>query len=126
MKKYFVYLLLLSNVYLFAQVKNVSFQSDQYISDLKINFNKDKQRFTFSQLQLYTDNDFSIYNKTTMLNDNFSFYNGQLEYKNSILIPANTLFNNKIDSFNPNGACDFTSALFTGLLNLTLGLFQSE
>lgn len=126
MKKYFIVVMLFSSIYLFAQVKTVSFQPSQYISDLKINFNKNKQRFTFSQLQLYTNNDFSVYNKATMLNDNFSVYNGHYEYKNSIMIPQNMVFNTKVDSFNPNGASDFGSALLTGFLNTALSLFDSK
>lgn len=61
-----------------------------------------------------------------MLNDNFSVYNEQFEYKNSVLIPQNLLFNSKIDSFNPNGASEFGSALLIGFLNLAEQLFRSE
>ena len=68
----------------------------------------------------------SVKRLATQLNDNFSYYNGKLEYKNSMIIPENLIYNNKMDSFNPNGVCDFKSAVLTGILNLTLSLFQSE
>jgi len=126
MKKYFVIALLLSNVYLFAQIKTVVIQPIQQPILLNVNLNTNKQFFTFNQLQFYTNNDFSIFNRTTMLNDNFSVYNGQFEYKNSVLIPQNLLFNSKIDSFNPNGATEFGSALLIGFLNLAEQLFRSE
>jgi len=126
MKKYFVIALLLSNAYLFAQMKTVVIQPIQQPIALNVNLNKNKQFFNFNQLQFYTNNDFSIFNRTTMLNDNFSVYNGQFEYKNSVLIPQNLLFNSKIDSFNPNGATEFGSALLIGFLNLAEQLFQSK
>jgi hypothetical protein len=126
MKKYFVIALLLSNVYLFSQIKTVVIQPIQQPIMLNVNLNTNKQFFTFNQLQFYTSNDFSIFNRTTMLNDNFSVYNGQFEYKNSVLIPQNLLFNSKIDSFNPNGSSEFGSALLIGFLNLAEQLFRSE
>jgi len=126
MKKYFVIALLLSNVYLFAQIKTVVIQPIQQPIMLNVNLNTNKKFFTFNQLQFYTNNDFSIFNQTTMLNDNFSVYNGQFEYRNSVLIPQNSLFNSKIDSFNPNGASEFGSALLIGFLNLAEQLFRPE
>ncbi|RBA29955.1 hypothetical protein [Flavobacterium tibetense] len=126
MKKYLVITLLFSNVYLFAQMKTVMQQTFQQPINLNVNFNNNKPTFVLNQLQFRTDYDFSIYNRTTQLNDNFSYYNGKLEYKNSIIIPENLIYNNKMDSFNPNGVSDFKGALLTGFLNLTLSLFQSE
>lgn len=118
--------MLFSNIYLFAQMKTVIAQTFQQPINLNVNFNKNKPSFVLNQLQFRTDYDFSIYNRTTQLNDNFSYYNGKLEYKNSMIIPENLIYNNKMDSFNPNGVCDFKSAVLTGILNLTLSLFQSE
>ena len=126
MKKYLVIILLFSNIYLFAQMKTVIAQTFQQPINLNVNFNKNKPSFVLNQLQFRTDYDFSIYNRTTQLNDNFSYYNGKLEYKNSMIIPENLIYNNKMDSFNPNGVSDFKSAVLTGILNLTLSLFQSE
>jgi hypothetical protein len=126
MKKYLVIILLFSNIYLFAQMKTVIAQTFQQPINLNVNFNINKPSFVLNQLQFRTDYDFSIYNRTTQLNDNFSYYNGKLEYKNSMIIPENLIYNNKMDSFNPNGVCDFKSAVLTGILNLTLSLFQSE
>ena len=126
MKKYLVIILLFLNIYLFAQMKTVIAQTFQQPINLNVNFNKNKPSFVLNQLQFRTDYDFSIYNRTTQLNDNFSYYNGKLEYKNSMIIPENLIYNNKMDSFNPNGVCDFKSAVLTGILNLTLSLFQSE
>jgi hypothetical protein len=126
MKKYLVITLLFSNVYLFAQMKTVMQQTFQQPINLNVNFNNNKPTFVLNQLQFRTDYDFSIYNRTTQLNDNFSYYNGKLEYKNSMIIPENLIYNNKMDSFNPNGVCDFKGAIFNGILNLAINLFQSE
>jgi hypothetical protein len=126
MKKYLVITLLFSNVYLFAQMKTVMQQTFQQPINLNVNFNNNKPTFVLNQLQFRTDYDFSIYNRTTQLNDNFSYYNGKLEYKNSMIIPENLIYNNKMDSFNPNGVSDFKGAIFNGILNLAINLFQSE
>ena len=126
MKIYLVIILLFSNIYLFAQMKTIITQTSQQSINLNVHFNKNKSTFVLNQLQFRTDYDFSIFNRTTQLNDNFSYYNGKLEYKSSMIIPENLIYNNKMDSFNPNGVCDFKSAVLTGILNLTLSLFQSE
>ena len=126
MKKYFIILLLLSNDYLFAQMKTDTIQPISQPIKIDVNLNSNKHFFTFNQLNFFTKNDFSIYNRTTMLNDNYSFYKGKFEYKSSILIPQNMVFNSKIDSFNPNGTDDFGSALLMGVLNLAGELFQSK
>lgn len=117
---------LLSTVCLFAQIKVDTIQPILQPVKFDINLNTNKHFFTFNQLSFYTKNDFSIYNRTTMMNDNFSVHNGQFEYKNSILIPENMVFNPKIDSFNPSGTDEFGSALLMGVLNLAEQLFQSK
>ena len=126
MKKYFIILLLLSNVCLFAQMKTDTIQPILQPIKIDVNLNTNKHFFTFNQLNFYTKNDFSVFNRTTMLNDNFSVYKGQFEYKNSIFIPENLLFNSKTDSFNPNGASDFNNALLIGVLNFAQSLFNAK
>ena len=126
MKKYFIILLLLSNVCLFAQMKTDTIQPILQPIKIDVNLNTNKHFFTFNQLNFYTKNDFSVFNRTTMMNDNFSFYLGQFEYKNSIFIPENLLFNSKTDSFNPNGASDFNNALLIGVLNFAQSLFNAK
>lgn len=126
MKKYFIILLLLSNVCLFSQIKTDTIQPILQPIKMDVNLNTNRYFISFNQLQFYTKYDFSIFNRTTMLNDNFSVYKGQFEYKNSFLIPENMLFNSKIDSFNPNGASEFDSAVLMGFLNLAAQLFRSK
>ena len=126
MKKYFIILLLLSNVCLFAQMKTDTIQPILQPITIDVNLNTNKHFFTFNQLNFYTKNDFSVFNRTTMMNDNFSVYKGQFEYKNSIFIPENLLFNSKTDSFNPNGASDFNNALLIGVLNFAQSLFNAK
>ncbi|UGS21374.1 hypothetical protein [Flavobacterium cyclinae] len=126
MKKYFILTFLILNMCLFAQTKTDSIQPILEPININVNLNSPKYIFGFNQLNFYTKNDFSVYNSMTKMNDNFSVYKGQYEYKNSILIPENMIFNSKIDSFNPNGVNDFGSALLTGVLNLTLSLFKTD
>ena len=126
MKKYFILTFLISNMCLFAQTKTDSIQPILEPININVNLNSPKYIFGFNQLNFYTKNDFSVYNSMTKMNDNFSVYKGQFEYKNSIFTPENTIYNSKIDSFNPNGVSDFGSALLTGVLNLTLSLFKTD
>lgn len=126
MKKYFILTFLISNMCLFAQTKTDSIQPILEPININVNLNSPKYIFGFNQLNFYTKNDFSVYNSMTKMNDNFSVYKGKYEYKNSILIPENMIYNSKIDSFNPNGINDFGSALLTGVLNLTLSLFKTD
>ena len=126
MKKYFVFLSLLYTVCLFSQTKLDTIQPILQPIRNDVNLNTNKHFFTFNQLKFYTKNDFSVFNRTTMMNDNFSVYKGHFEYKNSVLIPENMFFNSKIDSFNPNGVNDFGSALVMGVLNLAQDLFKSK
>ncbi len=126
MKKFFMILSLLSTFCLFSQTKADTIQPILQPIKIDVNLNSNKHFFTFNQLNFYTKNDFSIYNRTTMMNDNYSIYNGQFEYKNSILIPENMVFNSKIDSFNPSGTDEFGSAVLMGVLNLAEQLFQSK
>lgn len=126
MKKYFVFLSLLYTVCLFSQTKLDTIQPILKPIRIDVNLNTNKHFFTFNQLNFYTKNDFSVFNRTTMMNYNFSVYKGHYEYKNSILIPENMFFNSKIDSFNPNGVSDFNSALVMGVLNLAQDLFKSK
>ncbi len=126
MKKYFMFLSLLSTVCLFSQSKTDTIQPILQPIKFDVNLNTNKHFFTFNQLNFYTKNDFSVFNRTTMMNDNFSVYKGQFEYKNSIFIPENLLFNSKTDSFNPNGASDFNNALLIGVLNFAQSLFNAK
>jgi hypothetical protein len=117
---------LLSTFCLFSQTKVDTIQPILEPINIKANLNTRNYVFGFNQLNFYTKNDFSVYNRATMMNDNFSVYKGQYEYKNSIFIPENMIYNSKIDSFNPNGVNDFGSALLTGILNLTFDLFSTK
>ena len=126
MKKFFMILSLLSTFCLFSQTKADTIQPILEPININANLNTRNYVFGFNQLNFYTKSDFSIYNRATMMNDNFSVYKGQYEYKNSIFIPENMIYNSKIDSFNPNGVNDFGSALLTGILNLTFDLFSTK
>lgn len=129
MKKLFIASLLISNVCLFAQNTQgdiVTFQPKQYTSSIMKTFNFNTPTYTYTQLQFYNKNDFSIYNRTTMMNDNFSVYNNKIEYKNSSIIPENLIATVKMDSFNPNTTDSFEGALLTGALNLLASLFSSK
>lgn len=122
MKKLFISALLISSTYLFAQNNQVLLQSKQLNSSIILKNTK----LNFSQLQSYSKYDFSIFNKTSMLNDNFSVYKDKIEYKNSIIIPNNQIFNTKMDSFNPNASSSIETAVLSGTLNLFAGLFNHK
>ncbi len=122
MKKLFICALLISSTYLFAQNNQVLLQSKQLNSSILLK----NTNANFSQLKSYSKYDFSIFNRTSMLNDNFSVYNDKIEYKNSIIIPTNQAFSIKMDSFNPNASNSIETALLSGTLNLFTGLFNHK
>ena len=62
----------------------------------------------------------------TKMNDNFSVYKGKYEYKNSILIPENMIYNSKIDSFNPNGINDFLVVLVDWCFGFNTKFIQKQ
>ncbi len=61
-----------------------------------------KPKVSFNAISFYSKYDLSIYNPATGFNDNFTLYNGKAEFSNSQYIDHNGIFNNKLDSFNPN------------------------
>lgn len=129
MKKLLIVSLLISNICLFAQNAQediVTFQPSQYTSSIMKSFSFNKPTYAYTQLQFYNKNDFSIYNRTTMMNDNFTVYNNKIEYKNSSIIPENLIASVKMDSLNPNATDSFEGALLTGALNLLASLFNSK
>jgi hypothetical protein len=126
MKKLFIVALLISNVYLFAQSSQITLQPRHYTPTTLKNIKLNTPAFAFSQMKFYVKNDFSVYNRTTMFNDNFSVYNGKMEYKNSIIIPQNLISNAKMDSFNPNASDSFEGALLMGTINLLADLFNTK
>lgn len=79
---------------------------------------------TFKYKSPANDVNFTIYNPTTGLTDNYSLYNDEYKMSNSKSIPTNEWRgSSKVDSFNPTGASDVGGALFVGFFNL---LFQKN
>jgi len=79
--------------------------------------------FRFNRLVgVDSKNSFSIFNRTTGLNDIVVRGSEEnFEYKRSEILLANRVFdplNNRIDSFNPNGSKDFGNAVLSGALSL--------
>jgi hypothetical protein len=79
--------------------------------------------FTFNRLiGMDSKNTFSLFNKTTGLNDIFvGSDKDNFRYRRSEVLLANRVFNpfnNRIDSFNPNGSKDFGNAVVSGILSL--------
>ena len=68
-------------------------------------------------LKLDTDKTFSIYNPQTQLNDFYSITPNGIDYLNTKPVFNNLYRGRQIDSFNPNGASDFGSAIVMGVLN---------
>ena len=96
-------------------VSKLSFKK-QRVNPLDVNFN-----FRFNKLPTIDGvNTFSIFNRTTGLNDTYVITKNSFEYSASSLLLENKIpgVNTKVDSFNPNGANDFGGAIVSGLLNL--------
>lgn len=85
-----------------------------------------KPKISFNALEFYSKYDLSLYNRATGFNDNYMLYNGKAEYINSQYVDFNGIFNNKLDSFNPNGATEMGGALITGVCNMLLDLIEKK
>lgn len=83
-----------------------------------------KPKISFNAISFYSKYDLSVYNRATGFNDNYMLYNGKAEYVNSQYVDHNGIFNNKLDSFNPNGATEMGGALLTGACNMLLDLIK--
>lgn len=81
-------------------------------ADFKVDFTK----YDFSERP------FSIYNPTTMVNDNYTTGSGKYQYKNSGFLFNNNLYG-RTDSLNPNGATNIQSVLVMGTINSLLRKF---
>ena len=68
-------------------------------------------------LKLDDTKTFSIYNPQTQLNDFYSVTSDGFDYLNTTPVFNNLFRGRQIDSFNPNGANDFGSAIVMGFLN---------
>ena len=66
-------------------------------------------------------NSLCIYNSTDKLYYNFYSSEGNYELNTVKNFPKQNISFSKIDSFNPNGAGDFKSAIIIGTLNLLFG-----
>lgn len=116
------YLLILCGTFSFAQQLTVTQKniSKPFFSSL---FGKKKNSPFQPFHQKIPPADFTIYNKTTGLNDNYTLYND--EYKASLSNPVlvNDFRGSKVDSLNPSGSDTIGGALFVGFFNF---LFQKQ
>ena len=96
------------------------FLTKQRVSPLDSDFTVFK--FRFNRLpQIDGVHSFSLYNRTTGLNDIFINSKNNFHYSTSYLQVDNITpspWNTRVDSFNPNGTNDFGNALLSGALNL--------
>lgn len=60
----------------------------------------------------------SVYNPMTQMNDNYVNVSNKYYMTNTKSFSLYNFDGTKIDSFNPNGASDFGSAIASGILNL--------
>lgn len=60
----------------------------------------------------------TVFNPMTQMNDHYVTVGERYYLSNHKSFPINNFDGTKIDSFNPNGACDFGSGIVSGILNL--------
>ena len=127
MKKSIVLGLLLFPIFIFGQNNVQVFAPKVYFTpSVATNtplFNFKNYTFQLSSMQFNPQKEFSVYNKTTHLNDFYEVKKDTLYYRKSVLIPENNMYSPKIDSFNPNGASDFGSAVLAGVINTFISKF---
>ena len=65
----------------------------------------------------------TMYNPMMQMNDHYVAVGDQYYLSNYKSFPINNFDGSRIDSFNPNGACDFGSGIVGGLLNMFINTF---
>lgn len=119
--------LLLFPSYIFSQNNLQIFAPKAYLNPTFVSnrpfFDLKNYTFQLSSALSNTQDEFSIYNKTTKLNDFYEVKKDSFYYRKSVFIPENNIYMPNIDSFNPNGASDFGSAVLAGLINTIVGKF---
>mgnify|MGYP006146592111 CR=1 FL=1 len=65
----------------------------------------------------------TFYNPMTQMNDQYVNVGEQYYLSNTKSFPIYNFDGTKIDSFNPNGACDLGSGIVSGLINLLFEKF---
>jgi len=65
----------------------------------------------------------AVYNPMKQMNDHYVNVGDQYYLSNYKSFPINNFDGTRIDSFNPNGACDFGSGIVGGLLNMFIKQF---
>jgi hypothetical protein len=127
MKKSIVFGLLLFPFFIFAQdglnffVAKPKLNTASVINSTSFQFKG--QKFILSPLKFIPEAEFTVYNKTTQLNDFYYVKKDTFYYQKSAFIPENHMFQPKLDSFNPSGASDLGSAVIIGIINTVFGKF---
>lgn len=128
MKNYFVILMLFVLSVGFAQLKVTPIDftpKDTLVLQPRTFSTIDwKPKISFNAISFYSQYDLSVYNSTSGFNDNYMLYNGKAEYINTQYVDHNGIFNNKLDSFNPNASTEMGGALINGVCNMLLDLIQ--
>jgi hypothetical protein len=128
MKKSIILGLLLLPIFIFGQSKVQVFSSQVFQTPSVVSnppfFNLKNYTFQLRSVKFAPEPDFTVYNRTTQLNDLYNVKKDTFYYQKSVFIPENHLFGTKTDSFNPGGAPDLGSALVLGLLNTIFGKIQ--
>lgn len=108
-------------VFLFAlllSLKSLSAQSSDFSSNkFNINTPLDLLNIDTKIIQKQNSLSFSVYNEYTNRNDYFLINRSGYTSIGSSNLPQNIFRRVKIDSYNPNGANNFGSAVALGLLN---------
>ena len=127
MKKSIVFGLLLFPIFIFGQNSLSLYSGNAKLNTTTVinstTFQLKGQKFLLSPLKFVPEDSFTVYNKTSQLNDFYSIKKDTFQYQKSVFIPENHIFQPKVDSFSPSGATDLGSALIFGAINTIFGKF---
>jgi hypothetical protein len=128
MKKLFCFLLLLLNFIGFSQqrVSLVLGKTNHYFSNNSLSFSPVdiSINLNLSNLKSYADKYWlEVYYPTTQMNDHYVTVGNNYYLTNTKSFPMFNFDGTRIDSFNPNGACDLGSGIVSGLINLLFEKF---
>tara|TARA_R110002050_G_scaffold129304_2_gene250834 strand:+ start:2049 stop:2426 length:378 start_codon:yes stop_codon:yes gene_type:complete len=109
--------LLVFSTSIYAQSKDSLLTETNLLKSFNFNFKTNNYAIDFKNIDFSKNNLlFSSYNETSKLNDIYLLNNDSLIYSKSSLIFENNFRGNKIDSFNPYGTSNISSALIFGLI----------
>lgn len=108
----------------YAQTNDSIPSTFNFFKSLNFGLNTTNYNFNFKKIALKKNLSFSSYNPITKLNDTYLIIDGEYSYSKSNFLFENNFRAQKIDSYNPYGASNMSTALLLGTVGEFLNKIQ--